>query len=125
MKLIIDGIQVIPEPEESLLQLVRRLGLDAQKLSERPLAAKIAGEVFNLNYVPVRKKDVVEERQSIRRAMAASDGVIHLLHYDDPAGKDVYARTVQFVIFLAMHQLYPNAKAKMNCTVGFSVVTTM
>ncbi len=118
MKLIIDGIQVIPEPEESLLQLVHRLGLDAQKLSERPLAAKIAGEVFNLNYVPVRKKDVVEERQSIRRAMAASDGVIHLLRYDDPAGKDVYARTVQFVIFLAMHQLYPNAKAKMNCTVG-------
>ena len=118
MKLTIDGIPVIPEPEESLLQLVRKIGLDAPQLSSRPLAAKIAGEVFNLNYVPVRQKDVSDERASIRRAMAASNGEIHLLRYDDPAGKDVYVRTVQFVLFLAIHQLYPNAKAKMNCTVG-------
>ena len=118
MKLMIDGIPVVPEQEESLLQLVRRIGLDVPQLSRRPLAAKIAGEVFNLNYVPVRRKDVNEDRPSIRRAMAASNGEIHLLHYDDPAGKDVYARTVQFVLFLAIHQLYPNVKAKMNCTVG-------
>ena len=118
MKLMIEGIPVIPEPDESLLQLVRRIGLDVPQLSQRPLAAKIAGEVFNLNYIPVRKKDMVEDRPSIRRAMAASNGVINLLRYDDPAGKDVYARTVQFVLFLAIHQLYPKAKAKMNCTVG-------
>ena len=62
MKLMIDGIPIIPEPEESLLQLIRRIGLDTQQLSQRPLAAKIAGEVFNLNYIPVRKKDVIEEQ---------------------------------------------------------------
>ena len=118
MKLMIDGIPVVPETDESLLQMVRRTGLDAKQLSGRPLAAKIAGEVFNLNYIPVRKQDISEDRLSIRRAMAASNGEIHLLRYDDPAGKDVYARTVQFVLFLAIHQLYPNAKAKMNCTVG-------
>ena len=118
MTLYLDGIAVNPEPGESLLKLVVRLGLDDARLSKRPLAAKIAGEVFNLNYIPVREKDVVEDRTSIRRAMAASDGVVQLLRYDDPAGRDVYARTAQFMVFLALHQLYPQAKAKMNCTVG-------
>ena len=118
MHLNIDGIAVTPRPGESLLDLVKKLDLDDAKLSKRPIAAKIAGEVFNLNYIPVREKDVAEDRTSIRRAMAASNGAIQLLRYDDPAGKDVYARTVQFVLFLAIHRLYPNAQAKMNCTVG-------
>ena len=118
MQLVIDCLAVTPNPGESLLDLVRRLDLDNLQLSRRPLAAKIAGEVYNLNYVPVREKDVGEDRISIRRAMAASDGIIQLLRYHDPAGKDVYARTVQFMLFLALHQLYPGATAKMNCTVG-------
>ena len=118
MQLSIDGIRVVPQVGQSLLDLVRDLNLDSQRLSQRPLAAKIAGEVFNLNYIPVRNQDVTEERISIRRAMAASNGEISLLRYDDPAGKDVYFRTVQFVLFLALHQLYPHAKVKMNCTVG-------
>lgn len=118
MKLMIDGISVIPQPDESLRDIICRLGWDYPQLSKRPLAAKIAGEIFNLNYVPVRQKDISEERTSIRRAMAASNGEIHLLSYDDPAGKDVYTRTAQYMVFLALHQLYPNAHAKMNCTVG-------
>ena len=118
MKLIIDGVAVLPQPGESLLDLITRLDMDASGLSQRPLAAKIAGEVFNLNYIPVREQDVADERVSIRRAMAASGGIIHLLRYNDPAGKDVYFRTAQYMLFLALHQLYPEAKAKMNCTVG-------
>ena len=100
MKLSIDGILVEPRVGESLLDLIRRLNLDSPRLSERPIAAKIAGEVFNLNYIPVREQDVAYERNSIRRAMAASQGQITLLRYDDPAGKDVYDRTVQFMLFL-------------------------
>ena len=118
MKLLIDGICVVPQPGESLLDIIRRMGLDSDRLSERPLAAQIAGEVFNLNYIPVRERDITEERVSIRRAMAASKGEIRLLRYDDPAGKDVYTRTAQYIMFLALHQLYPQAHAKMNCTVG-------
>ena len=118
MKLTIDGIAVTPKIGESLLDMLRGLGLDSQQLSQRPLAAKIAGEVFNLNYIPLREKDVTEERMSIRRAMAASNGEIHLLRYGDPSGREVYKRTVQFMLFLAIHRLYPKAKAKMNCTVG-------
>ena len=121
MRLYIDGISVEPIPGESILDIVKRLNLDEQALSKRPIAAKIAGEVFNLNYIPVRVQDMQEERPSIRRAMEASGGQIHLLRYDDPAGKDVYTRTAQFALFLALHQLYPHAKAKMNCTVGGTV----
>ena len=118
VKLVIDDISVIPEVGESLLDMIKRMGLDDTRLSKRPIAAKIAGEVFNLNYIPVRESDIQDDRTSIRQAMAASNGIIRLLRYDDPAGKDVYARTAQFLLFLAIYQLYPDAKAKMNCTVG-------
>ena len=118
MELTIDGIRYFPSTGESLLEILRKLGMDHEKLSARPLAAKIAGEVFNLNYIPLRHKDTAPVRPSIRRAMAASGGIVHLLRYNDPTGKDVYARTAQFVLFLALHQLWPAAKAKMDCTLG-------
>ena len=118
MELIIDGYKVEPKPDQSLLQIVKSLGLSTGKLSTDPLAAKIAGEVFTLNYIPVRQKDAQPDALSVRRAMAASGGEIRLLRYIDPNGKDAYVRTAQFVIFLALRQLWPDAVAKMNCTVG-------
>ena len=118
MRLYIDGNPIEARPDQSLLQMVRQLELDTPALSTRPIAAKIAGEVFNLNYIPVRSKDADPERPSIRRAMAASGGQVHLLRYSDAIGREVYARTAQFVIFLALHRLWPHAQAKMNCTVG-------
>ncbi len=118
MNLMIDGRVCTPRPGQTLLELIKELGLDSEVLSKRPLAAKIAGEVFNLNYVPVRQTDTGHERPSIRRAMAASDGKVQLLRYEDPTGRDVYFRTVQFVLFMALRQLWPNARAKMSCTVG-------
>lgn len=121
MELKIDGIGIVPVAGESLKDMVKRLGLDSPSLAARPLVAKIAGEVFTLSYIPLRNKDVTEERASIRRAMAASNGEIRLLRYGDEAGKDAYIRTAQFVIFLALRQLWPEAEAKMNCTLGSSV----
>ena len=118
MKLNIDGNLVVAKTDQSLLDMVRELGLIQGKLSTDPLAAKIAGEVFTLNYIPVRQKDTALERDSVRRAMAASDGNVRLLRYSDPTGRDAYTRTAQFVLFLALRQLYPGARAKMNCTVG-------
>ncbi len=118
MELRIDGMVVNPQPGQSLLDLIKQLNMDSKCFTLRPLAAKIAGEVFSLNYVPVRHSDVQQERPSIRRAMAASGGEITLLRYTDPVGKDVYARTAQFVLFLAIRRLLPNVRAKMNCTVG-------
>ena len=117
MKLLIDGIETTAKPGQSLLDIVTELGLFTGTLSGDPLAAKIAGRVFTLNYIPVREKDI-KVRESMRRAMAASGGVIRLLRYTDPIGRDAYRRTAQFVLFLALRRLWPEAQAKMGCTVG-------
>ena len=121
MYLYIDGNRMEAQQDKSLRELVTEAGLDADSLSRRPLAAKIAGEVFTLNYIPVRSKDAQPERNSTRRAMEASKGVIRLLRYSDAMGKEVYIRTALFVIFLAIRQLWPEARAKMTCTLGDSV----
>ena len=121
MFLHLDHHRVSVEPGQSLLELIRQSGLDEEALSVRPIAAKIAGEVFTLNYIPIRQKDLDSDRPSMRRAMAASNGEVHLLRCSDPAGRECYIRTAQFVIFLALRQLWPKARAKMNCTLGASV----
>ena len=118
MQLVIDGYEVTACPGQSLLDIIRPLGLIQGKVSTDPLAARIAGEVFTLNYVPVRPKDAAGESLNVRQAMAASGGVVQLLRYSDPSGKDAYVRTAQFVIFLAISRLWPKALAKMNCTLG-------
>lgn len=121
MNLNIDGILLSPMPGQSLLNLIQLANLDCLQLSKRPIAAKIAGEVFTLNYIPLRHKDMQSDRVSMRRAMAASNGEIHLLTASDPTGRECYIRTAQFVMFLAIHQLWPDARAKMNCTLGGGV----
>ena len=121
MELRIDGHRITPQPGQSLLDLLKLLHLEGESLSRRPLAAKIAGEVFTLNYIPVRQKDADSDRPSMRRAMAASGGEVRLLRYGDAQGKEAYIRTAQFAIFLALRQLWPEATAKMNCTLGASV----
>ncbi len=118
MLLNIDGVQIKAMPDQTLRDILLQLNMDNPALSQRPIAAKIAGEVFNLNYVPVRSKDARPDRPSIRRAMAASGGNVHLLRYADPTGKDVYTRTAQFVLFLAVRRLWPKAKAMMTCSLG-------
>ena len=99
MYLTIDGRQILAQPGKRLLDLVQELGLQGSTLADRPLAAKIAGEVFTLNYVPLRQKAGEAEGSAIRRAMAASGGNVRLLRYGDETGKECYIRTAQFVIF--------------------------
>ena len=118
MELRIEGNLTQVDPGKSLRELIIDLGLDTADLATRPLAARIAGEVFTLNYIPVRLKDAVGETVNTRAAMAASGGQIGLLRYSDPAGKDTYVRTAQFVIFLALSNLWPEAQVKMSCTLG-------
>ncbi len=118
MKLRIDGHEIDAKPGQTLLELIDILGLNSQRLSQRPLAAKIAGEIFNLNYVPVRVTELCPDRPSIRRAMEASKGEVQLLYYSDPSGKDVYKRTARFVMFLALENCFPDITAKMGSSVG-------
>ena len=118
MKLYIDGIEVTALPGQSLYDIASGLGLFSGKLSSDPIVAKITGRVFTLNYIPVRQKDVLPDRESVRKAMAASVGVIRLLRYGDASARDAYRRTAQFVLFLAIGRLWPDAQAKMSCTLG-------
>ena len=119
MNLIIDKHNVTPQSGQSLLDMVRQLGLATDRLSTNPLAARIAGEVFTLNYIPLREKDVANTKT--RSAIAASGGEVKLIRYQDTAGKAAYTRTAQFVIFLALNRLWPNARARMHCTVNYGI----
>ncbi len=125
MYLNIDGKSLEARPGQPLVSMVAQLGLDDASLARRPIAAKIAGEVFTLNYIPRREKDGSQERPSMRRAMMASGGQVRLLRYADPQGKEAYIRTAKFAIFLAMGRLWPQAVAKMTCTLGESVYITV
>ena len=116
MHLTIEGLQIQAQPGITLLDMVKQLGLDDERLSMRPLAAKIAGEIFTLNYIPMRQKDM--ESDAVRTAVAASEGHVKLLRYTDAAGKELYTRTAQFVIFLALNRLWPDRTAKIHCTIG-------
>lgn len=118
MKLLIADHEITPKPDQSLLEIIEELGLLRGKLSTDPLAARIAGRTFTLHYVPRRQKDITPERESVRKAVAASGGRIGLLYYTDHEGQDIYTRTVQFVLFLAIRRLWPAAIAKMSCTLG-------
>ena len=118
MKLYIDNNEITAKADQSLLDMAKELGLVSGKLSTDPIAAKIAGRVFTLNYIPLRQKDITPDRESIRKAMAASDGIVHLIRYTDPIGRDVYTRTAQFIVFLAIKRLWPEAQGSMNCTIG-------
>ncbi len=121
MKLYIDNHVIEPKVDQSLFDIIKELGYIQGKLSTDPIVAKIAGRVFTLNYIPLRSKDVTPDRQSIRTAMEASSGHIRLFGYDDPLGREAYVKTAQFIIFLAIKRLYPDAIAKMSCTLGNSI----
>lgn len=125
MDLLLDNHPITALPGKSLLDCLREQKLDTNSLQTRPLAAKIAGEVFTLNYIPLRQKDATQETPSMRRAMAASGGKIRLLRYADTAGQECYVRTAQFVLFLALQRLWPEAVAKMDCTLGASVYISL
>lgn len=118
MKLLVDGKVYFAKPEQSLYDIAKELGFITGKLSTDPIAAKIAGRIFTLNYIPVREKDLTPDRRSIRTAMAASEGVINLIRYQSDVGRDVYTRTAQFILFLAISRLYPKSQSSMNCTIG-------
>lgn len=125
MLLKIDGVPVAAQPGQTIRDLICQLGMNAASLGQRPLAAKIAGEVFTLNYVPVRATPGEEDSIDVRRAMAASGGEIQLLHYTDSIGKKVYTRTECFLVFLAIRMLWPKAAAKISCTLGNAVYVSI
>lgn len=121
MELTIEGRPIEVKMGESLLDLVVKLGLDTDSLKSRPLAADIKGEVFTLNYVPLREQELQTTTVRMRRAIRASKGIINLIRYDDSRGKQVYERTMQFVFFLAVRETFPTARVKVNFAIGAGI----
>ncbi len=126
MQLTIDGQTIVAGAGESLLDLIRRLGLDSADLRARPLAATIAGETFTLNYIPVREREGGRtSRVTLRRAMRASGGKISLERYGGVKGRRVYERTMLFVFLLAMRGLFPGARVRICYAVGAGLYATV
>ena len=120
MQIHINGIPAEVETGESLLDVVRRLGLDTDSLKTRPIAADIAGEIFTLNYIPMREKEEGDTPTTfrMRKAIRKGGGEVKLIRYGESRGRAIYERTLIYVFFLAMRELYPKAHAKVNYAVG-------
>ena len=126
MQLTIDGRPVVAETGETLLDLVRRLGLDTDDLGARPIGAAFAGEIFTLNYVPEREQDRKSATRVVqRRAVQASKGQVQLIRYEDVRGRRIYERTMLFVFFLAMRELYPKTRVHVSFAVGAGLYATL
>jgi uridine kinase len=127
MQIFIDNMPVEAQIGESLLNIIKRLGLDAADLSKRPLAADLGGEVFTLNYVPCREQDKLpasvgyRERRGIRR----SKGRISLIRYGENRGQRIYERTLLFVFLLAVRELFPDAHVRVNYAIGAGLYITL
>ena len=120
MQITIDSHPIEAHAGERLVDLVRKLGLDTDSLKTRPLAADIAGEVFTLNYMPLKGvgNDNAPTTVRMRKAIASSQGKVKLIRYNEARGRAVYERTLLFVFFLAMRELFPEAKARVNHAIG-------
>ena len=116
MELYLEKTPVTARPGQSLRELIVENGLDSASLAQRPLAARIAGETFTLNYVPVRESDIQD--LSVRKAVAASHGQVRLLRYRNPKGKRVYERSALFVLYRVLSGLYPQERPRISCAVG-------
>jgi len=125
MQLYLNGIPTEIREGQSLVDLIREQGLDTESLSTRPLAVKMGGETFTLNYVPLRTKSSDAAPRSFRRAVRAAKGQIELLRYTDELGRRVYERTMTFVFLLAARSLFPEAKVTIDHAVGQGIHATM
>lgn len=113
LQLQINGLPIETAPGQSLLDAINALCLNSDNFPEKPIAAKISGELFSLQAKP----DLIDSG-TMKKALDASSGEVQLIYYNDPVGKDVYTRTAQFVLFLALHSLWPKSCCKMGCSVG-------
>lgn len=95
MQQLINATPVDLEKGESILDGLRKLGLDDDRLARRPLAARAKGNVFSLNKRPSEALD------------------IELLYYGDPEGRRTYERTLLLLLSIAVHRLFPELSARM------------
>lgn len=106
MPITIEGKSCELRPGTTILEYVRELGLDSASLDNKPLAAQLGGEIFNLSYCPKR------------------DCELTLLRFADEEGRRVYERTLQFVLIIAVRKLFPDARVIVQYSLGEGVYIT-
>lgn len=106
MPITIEGKSCELRPGTTILEYVRELGLDSASLDNKPLAAQLGGEIFNLGYCPKR------------------DCELTLLRFADEEGRRVYERTLQFVLIIAVRKLFPDARVIVQYSLGEGVYIT-
>ena len=107
MNVAVEGKNIDITAGESILCALRRAGTDFSNPAEKPVAAMIGGEVFNLNYAPKRECS------------------IRLLRYGDDEGRRVYERTLQFVLIIAVRKLFPGARLVTRYSAGDGLYITV
>ncbi len=107
MKINLDGRETDFAPGTPILEMIEREGMCGCDLTNRPIAARIGGEVFNLAYTPMHEADV------------------DLLYYAEEEGVKVYERTLQFVLIMCMRRLFPDARVFVRYSLGEGVYMTV
>ena len=120
MQLFIDGTPAEPLQGESLMAILKRTGLDSGTLSTRPIAARLGGGIFSLNYVPCRAG---EER--LRRAVRLAHGQVELLRITSEAGRNVYERSLLFLFLLAVRRRLPGVRVHVQYALGQGIYCTL
>ncbi len=107
MDIRINGSPCSLTPGETILVLLKKNGMAGTSLKDRPLAARIGGEIFNLAYTPMHEAD------------------IDLIYYTDEEGKRVYERTLQFVLIMCVRKLFGKARVFVRYSLGKGVYITI
>lgn len=122
MQLYLDNVPIEAAPGDTFLALVQRAGLDSENLAHKPLAAQVGGAIYTLNCNPIH---TTEKGAVPRRAVQDTGGHVKLLRYGDDLGKRVYERTLQYVLLLALRQLWPEAQVQVHYSLGAGVYMTV
>jgi uridine kinase len=125
MQLKIDGHSVDAQCGESLLDLVKKLGLDS-RFAYAAARGKHCRETFTLNYVPVREQETKSaQRPTPQRALRASNGEVTLLGTTARAATACTSAHMLFVFLLAMRKRYPKTRVRINYAVGAGLYTNV
>lgn len=107
MQLNIDGQTVAIEQGQTIRDAVIKLDLESEKLSERPLAARMGGDVYNLSYTPYK------------------DATLRLIRYREDYGRRVYECTAQFVLLRSCRKLFPGARVRVCYALDVGIYITI
>ncbi|MCR5808485.1 MAG: nucleoside kinase [Clostridiales bacterium] len=107
MKVTIEGLPFEMRQGQTIMEAAEAIGLMGSGVKDRPIAARIGGEIFNLAYTPLYEASV------------------SLLRYGDEGGSRVYERTLQFVLIMCVRKLFADARVFVKYSLGDGLYMTI